>query len=130
MTQAVAADTHAALWFLEDDKRLAPGAAAALEAADRIILPSIVLVEIIYLIEKNRLRPEVLSRVVGELSKPTTTLEIANLDLGIALALNRVSRQAVPDMPDRIMAATALHNQVPLVTRDENLRSCGIETIW
>jgi PIN domain nuclease of toxin-antitoxin system len=130
MTQAVAADTHAALWFLEDDKRLAPGAAAAMEAADRIILPSIVLVEIIYLIEKNRLRPEVLSRVVGELSKPTTTLEIANLDLGIALALNRVSRQAVPDMPDRIMAATALHNQVPLVTRDGNLRSCGIETIW
>jgi PIN domain nuclease of toxin-antitoxin system len=101
-----------------------------MEAADRIILPSIVLVEIIYLIEKNRLRPEVLSRVVGELSKPTTTLEIANLDLGIALALNKVSRQAVPDMPDRIMAATALHNQVPLVTRDGNLRSCGIETIW
>jgi PIN domain nuclease of toxin-antitoxin system len=130
MTQAVAADTHAALWFLEDDRRLGPAAAAAMEAADRIILPSIVLVEIIYLIEKNRLRPEVLSRVVGELSKPTTTLEIASLDLGIALALNRVSRQAVPHMPDRIMAATALHNQVPLVTRDGNLRSCGIETIW
>jgi predicted nucleic acid-binding protein len=46
------------------------------------------------------------------------------------LALKTVSRQAVPDMPDRIMAATALHKGLPLITRDSNLRSCGIETIW
>jgi PIN domain nuclease of toxin-antitoxin system len=130
MTQAVAADTHAALWFLEDDKRLAPGAAAAMETADEIILPSIAIVEIIYLIEKGRLQPAVLSRLVAELSNPATTLTIASLDLGIAMALNTISRKAVPDMPDRIMAATALHKDVPLVTRDGNLRSCGIETIW
>jgi PIN domain nuclease of toxin-antitoxin system len=121
MTQAVVADTHAALWFLEDDKRLAPAADPLWKPRTRILLPSIALVEIIYLIEKNRLKPEVLPRVVGELSNPATTLTIASLDLGIALALKTISRQAVPDMPDRIM---------PLVTRDSNLRSCGIETIW
>jgi PIN domain nuclease of toxin-antitoxin system len=128
--QAVAADTHAALWFLEDDRRLSSAAAAAMEAADQIILPSIAVVEIIYLIEKRRLKPEVLTRLLAELSNTATTLTIASLDLGIALALHTISWQAVPDMPDRIMAATALHNHVPLVTRDSNLRSCGIETIW
>jgi PIN domain nuclease of toxin-antitoxin system len=130
MMRAVTADTHAAIWFMEDDRRLSPAAAAAMEGADLIMLPSIALVEIIYLIEKNRLKPEVLTRVVGELSNPATTLTIASLDLGIALALKTISREAVPDMPDRIMAATAVHNRVPLVTRDKNLRSCGIETIW
>jgi PIN domain nuclease of toxin-antitoxin system len=127
---AVVADTHAAIWFMADDKRLSPAAAAAMEAADQIILPSIALVEIIYLIEKGRLESDVLPRLVAEISNPATTLTIGSLDLGIALALNSISRQDVPDMPDRIMAATALHNHVPLVTRDSKLRSCGIETIW
>ena len=52
--KTVAADTHAALWFLENDRRLTVTAAAALEKAERILLPSICLVEIIYLVEKGR----------------------------------------------------------------------------
>jgi PIN domain nuclease of toxin-antitoxin system len=128
--QAVAADTHAAIWFLEDDRRLSRAAAAAMDAADRILLPSIALVEIIYLIEKRRLEPEILPRLVAELSNPATTLMLASLDLGVALAVNAISRQAVPDLPDRIMAGTALQYHVPLVTTDGKLRSCGIETFW
>ena len=128
--QAVVADTHALLWFLEDDRRLSPPALAAMDAAEQILLPSITLVEIIFLIDKRRLSPEVLPRVVAELSNPVTTLTVASLDLGVALAANSIARQAVPDMPDRIIAATALHHRVPLVTRDGKLRACGIETIW
>jgi predicted nucleic acid-binding protein len=36
----------------------------------------------------------------------------------------------VPEMPDRIIAATAIHLGVPLVTRDRRLQSAGIQTIW
>ncbi len=128
--KAVVADTHAALWYLEDDNRLAPAAAAALDGAERIWLPSICLVEITYLVEKGRLHEAVLPRLLGELGNPTTTLALANLDLGVVLALQDVPRVEVPDLPDRVIAATALFNCVPLVTRDGQIRSCGVETIW
>ncbi|PJB74400.1 MAG: PIN domain nuclease, partial [Armatimonadetes bacterium CG_4_9_14_3_um_filter_58_7] len=35
-----------------------------------------------------------------------------------------------PDMPDRIIAATALHLGLSLVTRDSKIQGCGIPTIW
>jgi len=38
-------------------------------------------------------------------------------------------RDLVPEMPDRIIAATALHLGLPLVTRDRRLQAAGIPTI-
>jgi PIN domain nuclease of toxin-antitoxin system len=128
--KSVAADTHAALWFLENDHRLSPTAAAALEAAEYILVPSVCLVEITYLVEKRRLHEAVLPRILAELNNPATTMQLAALDLGVVLALQHIARDAVPDMPDRIIAATAFHHCVPLVTCDRKIRACGIETIW
>jgi len=128
--KAVAADTHAALWFLENDKRLSAAAASALDGTQRILLPSICLVEITYLVEKGRLHAATMPRLLTELNDPKTNLELAALDLGVVRAVQEISRDAVPDMPDRIIAATAYYHCVPLVTRDGQIRSCGIETIW
>jgi PIN domain nuclease of toxin-antitoxin system len=127
---SLAADTHAALWFLEDDPRLTPAAGAALDGAERIWLPSICLVEITYLVEKGRLHAAVPSRLFAELDNPATTLRLAPLDLGVVLAMQDISRLQVPDLPDRVIAATAWHYCVPLVTRDGQIRSCGVETVW
>ena len=118
------------LWFLENDKRLTQAAADALDEAERILLPSICLVEIVYLVEKGRLHAAVLPRLLAELDNPATTLELAALNLGVVQAMQDISRFAVPDMPDRIIAATAFHYGMPLVTCDQEIRSCGIETIW
>ena len=52
------------------------------------------------------------------------------LDLGVADSIRGIPRDLVPDMPDRIIAATALHLNLPLVTRDQRIRSAGIGTIW
>jgi PIN domain nuclease of toxin-antitoxin system len=128
--QSVVADTHAALWFLFDDKRLASAAADALASAQRIFLPGICLVEITYLVEKGRLHDAVLPRLLDELDNPATTLEIAALDLGVVLAMQDIPRLIVPDMPDRVIAATAQYYRVPLVTRDRRIRASGITTIW
>ena len=128
--RAVAADTHAALWYLEDDRRLTASAAEALDGADRILLPSVCLVEITYLVEKGRLDEGVLPRLFAELDHPATTLALAPLDLGVVLALQDIPRHTVPDLPDRVIAATARHYCVPLVTRDHAIRSSGIETVW
>jgi len=48
----------------------------------------------------------------------------------VATALKDIPRNLVPDMPDRIIAATALHLGLPLVTRDRRLQAAGIDTIW
>jgi PIN domain nuclease of toxin-antitoxin system len=128
--KAIAADTHAALWFLENDRRLTRTATEALDGAECILLPSICLVEIVYLVEKRRLDAATLPRLLGELDNPATTLQLTSLDHGVVLALQDISRSDVPDMPDRIIAATAWHYCVPLVTCDRKIRACGLETIW
>jgi predicted nucleic acid-binding protein len=52
------------------------------------------------------------------------------LDFEIAQALAQISRDTVPDMPDRIIAATALYLNIPLVTKDSKIQASNIQTIW
>jgi predicted nucleic acid-binding protein len=52
------------------------------------------------------------------------------LDDAVARAVGRVPRETVPDMPDRIIAATAIHLDLPLVSRDGRIRMTGIKIIW
>ncbi|MFN8556717.1 MAG: hypothetical protein U0531_04995 [Dehalococcoidia bacterium] len=42
----------------------------------------------------------------------------------------RVSRQEVPAMPDRIIAATAVYLGVPVISRDRRIRAAALETVW
>ena len=42
----------------------------------------------------------------------------------------RIPRSQVPELPDRIIAATALHLDVPLVTRDHTIQGAPVQTIW
>jgi hypothetical protein len=58
-----------------------------MDGARPILLPSICLVEIIYLVEKGRLHAAVLPRLLAELDNPGTTLQLAPLDLGVVLSL-------------------------------------------
>jgi predicted nucleic acid-binding protein len=52
------------------------------------------------------------------------------LNRRIVQTLARVDRLQVPDLPDRIIAATALHLGVPLVSRDARIRASGVATVW
>jgi predicted nucleic acid-binding protein len=52
------------------------------------------------------------------------------LDRWIVQSMQRVDRAKVPDLPDRIIAATALHAHVPVISRDSKIRVSGIETVW
>ena len=45
-------------------------------------------------------------------------------------AMRRVPRTDVPDMPDRIVAATALYFDVPVISRDGRIRSSNVQTVW
>jgi predicted nucleic acid-binding protein len=51
-------------------------------------------------------------------------------DRHIALTLRQVDRSQIPDLPDRIIAATALYLNVPVISRDRRIQLSSIDTIW
>ncbi len=129
------ADTHSLIWYLF---ALPPLSAVAKNYMDAvaasggyIFIPSISLVEITYLEEEGRLGKNVLPRITAAIQLPNSVLKISEISLPITVALAQISRTIVPDMPDRIISATALHLGLPLVTKDGNIRRLqNIQTIW
>jgi len=133
-------DTHAAIWYLSGSPELSLTARAVIETAERdggtVFISAISLVEVIYLAEKGRLSSVALRRLQEALKDPAGSIVVAPLDVAVAGALQRVPRETVPDMPDRIIAATAVHLDAELVTRDRQLRAAGalqkagIRIVW
>ncbi len=127
-------DTHAVLWYLENARELSNLARTTIEDAVRnghsVYVSTISLIETVYLVERNRIPSSALQRLRHVLSDANSGLSIAPVDSLVANALEQVPRALVPDMPDRIIAATALHLSLPLITRDRRLQSAGIQTIW
>lgn len=131
---AIVADTHAVIWYLLDQQTLSPDANAAIEqaveAGDPVYISTISLIEVTYLVEKGRLPLETLERIDKALGLSDAALVAVPVTLQISRILGRISRSAVPDMPDRIIAATALYLALPLVTRDRKIQASNIESIW
>ena len=128
-------DTHAAVWYFAKSSQMSAIARNAVNNAITngfvIILPTISIVEIIYLIEKGRLVPQTLTSLMQVLGLPNSSFITQDLSENVAQSLQQISRQTVPEMPDRIIAATALHLNLPLVTKDHKIRALqNIQTIW
>jgi PIN domain nuclease of toxin-antitoxin system len=129
---AAVLDTHAVIWYLLDSNRLSRTALQMIEAAassgDLMYVSAISVVETVYLVERGRIPVQALSLLLDE--SVHSILRVVPLDSAIAEAIQRVSRDTVPEMPDRIIAATAVHLDLPLITRDQGIRASGIKTIW
>ena len=105
------ADTHTAIWYLFDDPRLGSAASdfidATIASGDRIGLSAVSFAETIYLVEKKRVPANTLDAMLAATADPDMIFQEVALDSAIAVAMKRVSRADVPDLPDRIIAATA-----------------------
>jgi len=128
------ADTHTAIWYLFSDPRLSKAASAFIDqtvaAGDHIGVSAISLAEMVYLVEKSRIPANALKDLHTEISDPKSVLQHMPLDEAVAMKMPEVSRQDIPDLPDRVIAATAQLHGIPLLSRDARIRSSTITTIW
>ena len=128
------ADTHAVIWYLSGDRRLSHSARNVFHTAssdgDEVGVSAITLAEIVYLVEKGRILIGAFADLTAALDDPASVLIEVPFDRRIAEALVRVDRLQVPDLPDRIITATALHLGVPLISRDARIQASGVTTIW
>ncbi len=128
-------DTHTAIWYFANSPEMSALATQTIDNAvangDTVILSAISIVEIIYLIDKGKLVPQTLSWLMQYLKLPNNSFITQDLTEEIAQTLAQIPRSIVSDMPDRIIAATALHLNLPLVTKDRKIQALqSIQTIW
>ncbi len=131
---SVVVDTHTAVWYFLNDSRLSQVAGRMLDQTTQsgypILIPSISLVELVYLVEKGRIPPATYTSLRRAADDPRGPFRLALLNQGVIDAVHAINRQLVPDLPDRVIAATALALNLPLVSRDAKIRTSQIKTIW
>jgi PIN domain nuclease of toxin-antitoxin system len=123
----VLADTHSIVWLLFDPSRLSLAADTAMTNAaqsGRLYISAITLVELNYLAGKASFPYSgVLSRLFALVADPNEALDVLPLTLEVAQAMDRVPRSEIADMPDRIIAATAVAHLLPLVSADASIQA-------
>jgi PIN domain nuclease of toxin-antitoxin system len=127
----IAVDTHTWLWWNSSPELLSFKALDVLQSTERIVVSSVSCYEAASLIERGRVHADLpaipwLHRAMG-----VAGVIVAPVDVVIALAAAQLPRDVVRDPIDRLIVATALHHNVPLVTADRKIHAAGVvETIW
>lgn len=119
-------DTHALFWYLTSDSKLSFKAKSAIESFEQIIIPTIVLLEAFEIcFAKNKM--DLFNKLLNLL--PTATLTVYPLDLGIVRQYALIPTSKF-DMHDRVILATALSFDWPIITKDEELTKTYNKIIW
>ena len=92
-----------------------------------LFIPAMVLAEVGYLSERNRI--DCTLRDVANYIATHETIQVYPLDLSVnqtAFLINDI-----PELHDRLIAATAAHLDVPLITNDPKIEeSKALKTVW
>ena len=130
-------DTMALVLYLER-RRMGAAAHDAFERADRgegvvIHIPAMVLAEILYLSERKRI-----AATVGDVATLLHDVRsivsnggfwVAPLDLAVIERAAQITD--IPELHDRLIAATAAEREAPLLTNDpEIVTSASVQTLW
>lgn len=126
---AFVVDTHSALWWSFFPDKLGRTAAAALQEADELVVPSIVFWETALLVRKRRLVLPLTPAAWLRGLQTTARVKVAPLTASLALRADRLRMH--DDPADRFIVATALAHGIPLVTKDAAIRNSKlVPTLW
>lgn len=127
---AYCCDTHALIWYSTADKALSSKARILLYSLieknqKRLIVPSIAILEAYHKNLKRQLLD--FRKLLNHLKKPN--IRIASLDEKVLNACYGLPGKI--EIHDRVIAATALTYDCPLITKDKTLRRYSpLKTVW
>jgi len=122
-------DTQALVKFMMGKKVINDKSHQAFQSADKgeaaIIIPAIVLMEVLYLFEKNRIDINLLQ--TEELFK-SQNYQFEPLSFDILKTASEIDD--IPELHDRLIAATARYLGLPLITNDPVIQNSRfVETL-
>jgi predicted nucleic acid-binding protein len=110
-------DTQALVKFMLGERVINDAAHQVYLSADKgdavIIIPAIVLMEVMYLFEKNRI---IIGLFQTEDLMESQNYQFEPLSFEILKAASQIDD--IPELHDRLIAATAMHLELPLITND------------
>jgi PIN domain nuclease of toxin-antitoxin system len=126
-------DTHVVIWLAQDYSRISAKARLAIEEARKksrgVAVCGISLVEIARIVSRGQVR--VAPDLETFLSEVERTFVVLQIDRNVALQSSELPANYPKDPVDRIIGATALIHDIPLVTADLQIRkSHVVPTIW
>lgn len=133
MSEIAATDTHALIWYAQGHpNRLGRRARRIFERADEgkgvVYVPAMVFAELSEAVRAGEFIPR------GGFERWCAGLLRSRRFVPVDLTLPIVQRShglfTIPERGDRLIAATALEMGVPLVTRDPEIATSGVEVIW
>lgn len=126
-------DTQCLLWYLTGDRRLSRAVRAVFSASEggrtQILVPSIVLVEAIFLLHRQRVKEMIVDKLMMLSEEPDASLYVVPLDVAVVHALYQFGPAAVPELADRIIAATARASNLTLLTTDPAIIESGLVSV-
>jgi len=131
---AVVADTHALVWYLNNDRSIsAPAmhAIAGAEAAGEAVVSVASFIDVWYVSQTTgAVSASEVDQIVRLVRKRGSGFRVAGITAAIVES-NRIGRAALPDPWDRLIVATARVRALPLVTRDRRITRSGlVPTVW
>ena len=123
-------DTHTFIWYLDKslNNKLSQKALKIIKEAEdsyTVYLPIIVLMEVLYLIEKGRVNVS-FHKLLLNLEK-SINYEIVPFDTRLLKIAETIKGLEVHD---RLILATAILTGSPLVSNDREIHAKGIKVIW
>ena len=123
-------DTHVLVWYMDAklNNKLSLAALNAIKEAEtegKIYLSVITLVEILYLIEKGRIKNDYDSIIKA--IEQNDNHKIINLDINIIKEIESIKGL---EIDDRIITATAKVTKSKLVSKDQTITNNYSEVIW
>lgn len=126
-------DTHAWLWWVDQDPRLGAEAIAELDQLSRDDRPSVAdisLWEVATAVDCGRLTLDIPLREWLDAAAHPRSVRIVPITPAIAAEVARLPTSFHRDPADRLIVATARALNVPVLTHDRRIRRSRLVTLW